>query len=69
MAKRIKTFAHSYPSDLTDEQWAILEPLLGLDPDEPARTYHPRDIADAIFYLDRAGCTWRYLPPWQAHLC
>lgn len=69
MAKQTKQYQHRYPSDLTDEQWLILEPLLNLDPDEPARTYVVRDIIDAIFYLNRAGCAWRYLPenlpPWQ----
>lgn len=69
MAKQTKVYQHRYPSDLTDAQWAILQPLLNLDPDEPARTYDVRDIIDAIFYLNRAGCAWRYLPenlpPWQ----
>lgn len=55
-----------YPSDLTDEQWALIEPLL------PAprtgrkggrREKHPRRrIVDAILYLARTGCQWRYLP-------
>jgi putative transposase len=52
-----------------DAQWAILEPLLNLDPDEPARVYLVRDLLDAIFYLNRTGCAWRHLPsdlpPWQ----
>jgi putative transposase len=39
VAKQIKTYHHTYPSDLTDAQWALIEPLLGLDPKEPARTY------------------------------
>jgi len=69
VAKQIKPYQHSYPSDLTDEQWSLLEPLLELDPDEPARTYHMRDILDGLFYFARTGCAWRYLPgdlpPWQ----
>lgn len=69
MSKQTKVYKHSYPSDLTDQQWQALEPLLGLDPEEPARTYSVRDIIDAIFYLNRSGCAWRYLPenlpPWQ----
>ncbi len=69
MAKQTKEYKHSYPSDLTDQQWQALLPLLQLDPDEPARTYSVRDIMDAIFYLNRSGCAWRYLPenlpPWQ----
>lgn len=69
MAKQTKTYKHNYPSDLTDKQWTTLEPLLNLDPNEPARVYSVRDIMDAIFYLNRTGCAWRYLPenlpPWQ----
>jgi putative transposase len=69
MAKQTKTDRHHYPSDLSDAQWATLEPLLNLDPDEPARVYSIRDILDAVFYLNRTGCAWRYLPsdlpPWQ----
>jgi len=59
-----------YPSDTSDEQWAIIEPLL-----PPVRTggrpeKHPRRaIVDAILYVVRAGCSWRQLPadfpPWQ----
>jgi putative transposase len=59
-----------YPSDLSDEEWVILEPLLsraekrGRPPKWPARR-----VADAVFYLLRSGCSWRMLPreypPWQ----
>lgn len=55
-----------YPSDLTNDQWKIIEPLL------PKREYpsgpgRPReicflDILNAIFYLLRTGCQWRMLP-------
>ena len=57
-------------SDLTDAQWQLIEPLL---PKESAFG-HPRyitlrDLVDAIFYVQREGCTWRALPgdfpPWQ----
>ena len=69
MAKQIHQYKHGYPSDLSDEQWTLLEPLLGLDPDEPARTHPMRDVVDGIFYFTRAGCAWRYipgdLPPWK----
>ena len=60
----------SYPSDLTDQEWNLLAPLLasperrGRPPKWPARR-----IADAVFYLLRSGCAWRMLPreypPWQ----
>lgn len=68
MAKQTKVYKHRYPSDLTDAQWSTLQPLLNLDPDEPTRVYLVQDITDAIFYLNRTGCAWRYLPsdlpPW-----
>jgi transposase len=54
---------HHYPSDLTDDQWALIEPHL---PDEPGggrpRKTAMRHVADAIFYTLRTGCQWRYLP-------
>jgi putative transposase len=54
---------HDYPSDLTDEQWALIEPHL---PDAPGggrpRKTDPRDVLDAILYILRTGCQWRYLP-------
>jgi putative transposase len=54
---------HHYPSDLTDEQWAVIEPHL---PPEPGggrpRTTDMRDVLDAILYILRTGCQWRYLP-------
>lgn len=62
-----------YPSDLTDVEWAVVEPLL------PAPSRHPRggrpekhprrEIVDAILYVVRTGCAWRQLPvdfpPWE----
>jgi putative transposase len=52
-----------YPSDLTDAQWAILEPLLpqGRPLGRPRRT-DLRGVVDAILYRNRNGCTWRALP-------
>jgi transposase len=59
-----------YPSDLTDAQWEIIEPMLPL-PKWLGRPFKHdrRDIVDAILYVVRTGCAWRYLPvdfpPWQ----
>jgi putative transposase len=59
-----------YPSDLTDAQWAILEPLLpqGRPLGRPRKT-SLREVVDAILYRNRNGCTWRALPhdfpPWR----
>lgn len=59
-----------YPSDLTDAQWAVIEPLLPQVKTGGRPEKHPRrDIVDAILYVVRAGCSWRQLPfdfpPWQ----
>jgi putative transposase len=59
-----------YPSDLSDEEWAILEPLL-LSTEKRGRPpkWSLRHVVDAVFYLLRSGCPWRLLPgdfpPWQ----
>lgn len=52
-----------YPSDVTDTQWEIIQPLIpsaktgGRD-----RTVDPREVLNAIFYVLKAGCDWRMLP-------
>jgi putative transposase len=59
-----------YPSDLSDEEWAILQPLLA-SPEKRGRPpkWPARRVTDAVFYLLRSGCAWRMLPkeypPWQ----
>jgi putative transposase len=55
----------AYPSDLTDGQWAILEPLIPAA--RTARGGRPREVdmrevANTIFYLNRTGCQWDMLP-------
>jgi putative transposase len=59
-----------YPSDLTDAQWQLIEPLLpAAKPGGRPRKYALRAIVNALFYLNREGCTWRALPhdfpPWR----
>lgn len=60
----------AYPSNLTEDEWQLIKPLL------PAQSKigHPRivdlqEIVNAIFYVQTEGCTWRGLagdfPPWQ----
>src|SRR5207249_2000082 len=53
----------NYPTDLTDEQWQILCKLLP----RPSRRGAPqtvcrRAVVNAILYVLRTGCTWRFLP-------
>ena len=60
----------TYPSDLTDSQWALIAPLLPAPARRGRREKHPRrDIVDAILYTTRSGQFWRQLPadypPWQ----
>jgi transposase len=52
-----------YPSDLWDAEWARLEPMI--PPARPGgrpRTTDVRAAMNAILYLLRTGCPWRYLP-------
>jgi transposase len=52
----------TYPSDVTDAQWLLIEPHLPVYPGGRPRKTDLRDVVDAIFYLLRTGCQWRYLP-------
>ena len=62
-----------YPSDLTEMQWAKLEPLLkpprlGRHGGGRPRKYELRRVVDALLYVVKTGCQWRQLPtnfpPW-----
>jgi transposase len=64
--KRAKT-RREYPTDLTDAQWAKLEPLIPLPKaGSSARgrppKYERRELVNAMLYVLRTGCAWRYLP-------
>ena len=59
-----------YQSSLTDQEWAILSPLI--PPAKPGgrpRTVDMRAVLNALLYVDRTGCQWRALPhdfpPWS----
>src|SRR5437667_6587071 len=51
-----------YPSDLTDEQWGLVKKLIPEYPGGRPRKTSMRAVLDAILYLLRTGCQWRYLP-------
>ncbi len=52
-----------YASNVTDEQWSIVEPLLPTPSRRGRRRrVNRRAVIDAIFYLLRTGCQWRQLP-------
>src|SRR5215210_5922762 len=58
-----------YASDLTDEQWALLEPVFNA-PGKRGPKHAPdlRRVVDAMLYISHTGCRWRFLPesfgPW-----
>jgi putative transposase len=56
----------TYPSDLTDEQWAIVESLIPPATQSPRggrpREVDMREVLNTIFYLNRSGCQWDMLP-------
>ena len=60
----------SYPTDLTDDEWRVLEPLI--PPAKPGgrpRSVDVREIINAMRYMLRSGGSWRLmphdLPPWE----
>jgi putative transposase len=61
----------SYSTDLSDEEWEILRPLVPeAKPGGRPRAHETRELLNAIFYVLRGGCAWRLLPhdfflPWQ----
>ena len=57
--EKYKDDGRRYPSDLTDAEWSIIEPLF--------RGYFTftadmREVVNACFYLEHTGCQWRALP-------
>ncbi len=67
----MSTTRKSYPSDVTDEEWESLLPYLTLmREDAPQREYSLRELFDALRYVVKTGCQWRFLPhdfpPWTA---
>lgn len=52
----------AYPSDLTDDQWDIVEPLIPVATTGRPRTVDMREVLNAIFYQARSGCQWDMLP-------
>jgi len=65
-----------YPTDLKDKEWAKIEQLVPVPRSGGKSTaggrppkYNRREIMNALFYMTKAGCTWRMLPhdlpPWE----
>jgi putative transposase len=59
-----------YPTDLTDEQWDIIAPLLPKKTRGRPPIHARREMINALLYIVRTGCAWRMLPhdlpPWEA---
>ena len=67
----MNTTRKSYPSDVSDAEWTFLVPYLTLmREDATQREYPMRDLFNAMRYVVKTGCTWRFLPhdfpPWTA---
>src|SRR5512142_2615132 len=51
-----------YPSDLTDEQWEIIKPLIPVNSVGRPRVVALREVLNTIVYQNRSGCQWDMLP-------
>lgn len=55
----------NYPTDMSEEEWKFIEPCFSRYPCKHSK----KEIVNAVFYILRAGCSWRLLPhdfpPWQ----
>ena len=62
----------SYPSNLSDNQWKIIESLLPKKSGNSGykKRHTKRSMINAMLYINKTGCQWRYLPadfpPWNA---
>jgi len=59
-----------YPTNVTDEQWKLIEPFLpSAKPGGRPRSTNLREVVNALLYLVRTGCQWRMIPhefpPWK----
>jgi len=55
--RRYEREAQRYPSDVTDAEWALVEPFF-----KPGRRVDRREVLNAILYVLTTGCQWRQLP-------
>jgi transposase len=61
----------AYPSDVSDEEWALVAPYLSLLPEEAGQRIHSlREVFNGLRYIVKTGAQWRWmpndLPPWAA---
>jgi transposase len=67
----METTRKAYPSDVSDEEWALVAPYLCLLPEDAAQRSHPlREVFNGLRYIIKTGAPWRWmpndLPPWAA---
>lgn len=63
MGALIETTNTNYNSDVSDAEWLLIRPFMPRNqPNGRDVTTSMRDVVNAIFYQDRTGCQWRYLP-------
>ena len=60
-----------YPSDVSDDEWALVAPYLTLLPEDAGQREHPlREVFNGLRYIVKTGAPWRWmpndLPPWAA---
>ncbi|GAA0278066.1 IS5 family transposase ISMdi26 [Methylorubrum aminovorans] len=52
-----------YPSDVSDEEWALVAPYLTLLREDAGQREHPlREVFNGLRYVVRSGCSWRLMP-------
>ena len=58
-----------YPSDLTDKQWDLIKHHFDKGNYGKSRKHKQIDLVNAVFYIIKTGCQWRFLPrdypPWK----
>ena len=67
----MKIVRKAYPSDVSDEEWALVVPYLTLLPENAGqRDYRLREVFNGLRYIVKTGAPWRWmphdLPPWAA---
>jgi transposase len=51
-----------YPSDLNDDEWAVIEPLIPAKRGGGKGRVDMRAVVNGIMYILSTGCQWRYIP-------
>ena len=71
MLRRLQTKSRgSYPSDVSDDEWALVAPYLTLLPEDSGQRVHAlREVFNGLRYIVKTGAPWRWmpnnLPPWE----